>query len=182
MSGIGKGFVEKYLSRPHTTVVATVRDTFAVDSIALNNLPKAQGSKLVVVKVESTSETDASEAVSNLASYDITKLDIVIANAGIFKPEAFQKVAEVQTADLMEHFNVNAVGVVRLFQATWPLLEKSEKPKFMVISSLVSTIAGMEHIPWTVSAYGASKAAVNYLTRRIHFENEKIIAFAVHPG
>jgi len=180
--GIGKGFVEKYLLRPNTTVVATVRNTSAQDCKSLNHLPKAEGSKLVVVKVESISDTDASEAVHSLASYDITKLDIVIANAGIFKLKAFQKVAEMQTADLMEHFNVNAAGVVRLFQATWPLLQKSDKPKFMVISSGAATIARMEFVPYTLSSYGASKAAINFLTRRIHFENEKLIAFAVHPG
>ncbi len=180
--GIGKGFVEKYLLRPNTTVVATVRDTSAQDSKSLDHLPKAEGSKLVVVKVESISDTDAFEAVQSLANYDLTKLDIVIANAGIFKLKAFQKVAEMQTADLMEHFNVNAAGVVHLFQATWPLLQKSDKPKFMVISSGVATIAGMDYVPYNVGSYGASKAAINYLTRRIHFENEKLIAFAVHPG
>ncbi|MCJ1381700.1 hypothetical protein MMC17_004811 [Xylographa soralifera] len=180
--GIGKGFVEKYLSRPNTTVVATVRNTSAPDSKSLNHLPKANGSKLIVVRVESTSEIDAVEAVKSLESHGITKLDIVIANAGIFKLKAFQKVTDMQTADLMEHFNVNTAGVVRLFQATWPLLQKSNKPKFMVISSGGATIAGMEHVPWTISSYGSSKAAINYLTRRIHFENEKLIAFAVHPG
>ena len=180
--GIGRGFVEKYLSRPNTTVVATVRNTSATDSKSLNHIPKAEGSKVVVTKVESTSETDAAEAVQSLKSHGITKLDIVIANAGIYKLQAFQPVAEMQTVDLMEHVNVNAAGVVRLFQATWPLLQKADKPKFMVVSSGVGTIAGMEHVPWTVSSCGASKAAVNFLTRRIHFENKNLIAFAVHPG
>ena len=82
----------------------------------------------------------------------------------------------------MDHVNVNAAGVVRLFQATLPLMQKSSKPIFMVNSSVAGTISGMEHVPFTIGSYGASKAAVNYLTRRIHFENEDIIAFAVHPG
>ena len=42
---------------------------------------------------------------------DITKIDIVIANAGIFKLAAFQKVADMKTSD------VNVTGVVRIFQA-----------------------------------------------------------------
>ena len=180
--GIGRGFVEKYLSRPQTTVIASVRDPLASDSKALHKLPAADGSKLYVIKIESTSDTQAREAVSSLSKHDITKIDIVIANAGIFKLAAFQKVADMKTSDLMEHFDVNAAGVVRIFQATLPLLQNSSKPKFMVVSSGVATISGMEHVPFTVSSYGASKAAINFLTRRIHFENENLIAFAVHPG
>lgn len=82
----------------------------------------------------------------------------------------------------MEHFNVNAAGVIRLFQAVLPLLKKGTNPRFMVISSGVATITNMEYIPFTVPSYGASKAAINFLARRIHFENEDLIAFAVHPG
>lgn len=55
-------------------------------------------------------------------------------------------------------------------------------PKFVAVSSSISTIAGMEYVPLTVSSYGASKAALNFLGRKIHFENEGLIAFAVHPG
>ena len=174
--------MEKYLSRPNTTVIATVREPTNPDSKALHKLPAAEGSKLYVVKIESTSDTQAREAIASLTSHGIKKIDIVIANAGIFKLAAFQKVADMKPSDLMEHFDVNTAGVVRIFQATLPLLQKSSKPIFMVNSSLVGTISGMEHMPWTVSSYGASKAAVNFLTRRIHFENEDIIAVAVHPG
>lgn len=88
----------------------------------------------------------------------------------------------MKTSDLIEHVDVNAAGVVRLFQATLPLLQKAKKPIFMVVSSGAGTIAGMEHVPFTVSSYGASKAAVNFLIRRIHFEQPELIAFAVHPG
>lgn len=88
----------------------------------------------------------------------------------------------MKTSDLLEHVDVNAAGVVRLFQAVLPLLQKASKPKFMAVSSGVATIAGMEYVPFTVSSYGASKATLNYLIRRIHFENEDLIAFAVHPG
>jgi NAD(P)-dependent dehydrogenase (short-subunit alcohol dehydrogenase family) len=33
-----------------------------------------------------------------------------------------------------------------------------------------------------VTAYGSSKAAVNYIVRKIHFENPDLIAFPIHPG
>lgn len=88
----------------------------------------------------------------------------------------------MKISDLLEHINVNTAGPVRLFQAVLPLLEKADKPKFLVITSAVATISGMEYVPWNVSSYGASKAAANWLVRRIHFENEGFIAIAAHPG
>ena len=181
-SGIGEGFVKKYLSRPDTTVIGTVRDTTAKGSKALSSLPAASGSKVVLLQIESTSDTDAKEAVSSLSAQGITHIDTVIANAGIFKLEAFQKVSDMKTADLIQHVDVNAAGVVRLFQATLPLLQKAKKPVFLVVSSGVATIAGMEYVPFTISSYGASKATINFLVRRIHFEQPELISFAVHPG
>lgn len=181
--GIGKGFVAKYLQRPNTTVIGSVRDTNSAGAKALLDLPKAEGSKLITVKIDSASDTDALEAIKNLQSNDkITKLDIVIANAGIYKLSAFEKVADIKLSDLFEHFNVNTAGPIRLFQATLPLLKKAEKPMLMIVSSGAGSITAMEHIPFAVGSYGASKAAMNFLTRKIHFENEGLIAFAVHPG
>lgn len=90
--------------------------------------------------------------------------------------------SELKTSDLIEHVDVNAAGVVRLFQATLPLLQKGKRPVFMVVSSGAGTIAGMEYIPFPLGSYGASKSTINHLVRRIHFEQPELVAFAVHPG
>ena len=107
----------------------------------------------------------------------------MIANSGIYSLAAFTPLRLTRTADLAEHFDVNTTGVLRLFQAVLPLLEKSARPVFMTLSSIVGTIGGMEQVAaFPLTAYGTSKAALNFLTRRIHFEHENIIAFASHPG
>ena len=90
--------------------------------------------------------------------------------------------AEVSLAHIKEHLDINTVGPVRLFQATWPLLKKSLDAKFILISSIVGTIEGLKNIPYPNAAYGASKAAANFFARKIHFENENIVTLAVHPG
>ena len=61
--GIGKGLVQSLLQRPNTTIIAGVRDTTAPAALALHDLPKAQNSHLILVRLNSTSETDAEEAV-----------------------------------------------------------------------------------------------------------------------
>lgn len=158
-----------------------MRDPSSASSKALGDLPTGQGSKLILVKIDSASETDAAAAVKTLTeSHGITKLDVVIANAGI--ANAFGPVAEIKLDELKEHVAVNTYGPVLLFQAVWPLLQKSAQPKFVAMSTIASTIGGMEHVPFTAGVYGSSKAMLNYLTRRIHFENENLIAFSFHPG
>jgi len=163
-------------------VVAAVRNPSGKEAQDLKSLPRSEGSQLLLVKIESTSETDAVEAVKSIQSQGVSHLDVVIANAGIFKTEAFLEVAKMKTSDLIEHVDVNVNGPVRLFQATLPLLRAAKQPKFVVISSAVSTITNAEYIPYTVTSYGASKAALNFLLRRIHIENPNIIAIAFHPG
>jgi len=72
---------------------------------------------------------------------------------------------------------------VRLFQAMLPLLKASKNPKFVVISSWVSSTAKVAlSAPFGIASYGASKAAVNHLVRRAHFENEWLTAFVLHLG
>ena len=163
-------------------MVAAVRNPAGKDAQDLKTLSKGEGSQLLLVKIESTSETDAVAAVRSVQSQGVSHLDVVIANAGIFKTEAFREVARMKTSDLLEHVDVNVNGPVRLFQATLPLLKAAKQPKFIVISSAVSTITNAEYIPYTVTSYGASKAALNFLLRRIHIENPNLVAVAFHPG
>ena len=53
------------------------------------------------------------------------------------------------------------------------LLKKSAAPSFITISTVVACIGGiMVTLPVGSVAYGASKVALNWVTRKIHFENE----------
>jgi len=179
-SGLGLSLLEKYLSRTNTTVVATVRDPSKQQ--ALNDIPKASGSKLIIVKVESKSDTDCLEAISTIKYQDINHLDVVIANAGYYTPPADPKVAKINANDLLDHVNVNTAGPIRLFQASLPLLEKAEKPIFAYMSSMAGSITATGEVPFSTGVYGASKAASNFLVRRAHAENPELIIFAMHPG
>jgi NAD(P)-dependent dehydrogenase (short-subunit alcohol dehydrogenase family) len=40
----------------------------------------------------------------------------------------------------------------------------------------------MEQWPISAAVYGASKAALNWITKNIHIENSELIAFLIHPG
>ena len=182
--GIGKGFVEQLLQRPAATVIATARDP--AKAASLNDLKKGEGSKLIIVKLDSQVETDAREAVAQLQEkHGITSIDVVIANAGI--AHSSSPVVKNTPEALRDHFNVNTIGPVLLLQAVYPLLKSSKtgNPKFFPISSLVGSIGSQEvfsAFPPALSPYGASKIALNWLVSRIHYEEPWLTTWTVHPG
>jgi len=83
---------------------------------------------------------------------------------------------------MADHFAVNTIAPLLLFQATAPLLNSAATPKFVVLSSGAGSISDVDKLPVENTAYGASKAAVNFVTRRIHYENPNLIAFPINPG
>jgi NAD(P)-dependent dehydrogenase (short-subunit alcohol dehydrogenase family) len=126
-------------------------------------LPTATGSKLFLVSIESTSATDPRKAVEEIQAAGINHLDIVIANAGACP--SMVPLDTVDIKDVIDAFNVNTVGPIRLFQAVKPLLEKSSSPKWVSVSSAVGSITNQEvHKASFLGAYGVSKAALNWFT------------------
>jgi NAD(P)-dependent dehydrogenase (short-subunit alcohol dehydrogenase family) len=171
--GIGLELVKIVASNPDNTVFAGARNPSSLEQLKLPNVH--------VVKLESTSVSDALEAkktVERIAG----KLDVVIANAGI--ANHWKNTLDVDTDALVQHFQVNAVGPVILFQALYPLLLKGNTRKFVTVSTLGGSVTMAADLPLPGTVYGSSKAALNYLTRSIHKEhiNEGFIVFPIHPG
>ena len=105
--GIGKGFVEQLLQRPAATVIATARDP--AKAASLNDLKKGEGSRLIIVKLDSQVDTDAREAVAQLKDeHGITSIDAVIANAAI--SHSSSPVTKNTPEALRDHFNVNTIS------------------------------------------------------------------------
>ena len=131
--GIGKGILELYLKKPNHTVIAANRDPSHQTSTALADLPKAEGTTLLIAKNEATSPTDPAAVVQELAAQGISHIDIIIANAAIAL--GWPKVSEVKVEDVQNHVDVNVYGFIRLYQAFRPLLQKANDPKWVTIGS-----------------------------------------------
>lgn len=110
--GIGHGLLSRYLALPDHTVIAAVRDPSHPTTKALDGLPKANGSKLVTVKIEARQWNDPFAAVKELQAQGIDHLDIVIANAAIANISPL--VIDAKEDDLRTHFETNAMGNVSL--------------------------------------------------------------------
>ncbi|WYZ45782.1 hypothetical protein EsH8_IX_000007 [Colletotrichum jinshuiense] len=184
--GIGHGFVSLLLQRPDTTVIAGVRDPVNPSSKALADLPKGEGSKLILVKIDLSVESDPASAIATLQKeHNINSLDIVIANAGI--SHSSTTVSKVDSKAALEHFAINSIAPLVLFDAAALLLKASasKNPIFVGISSLMGSNGAAEavaQVPISISPYGSSKAALNWFVRRLHFEEPWVTAFVFHPG
>ena len=157
--------------------------TNASTSKTLNDLPRNDSSRLIVVKIESASKTDASQAVEELQSkHGVKKFDVVVANAGA---QWLATLDDTTVEDLEQHFQVNVAGVFILFKAVAPLLKKSENPKFVAMGSIAGSLAFMaDHFPedGPSTAYSSSKTMVHSLLQKIHCSSPWLTAFPMHPG
>jgi NAD(P)-dependent dehydrogenase (short-subunit alcohol dehydrogenase family) len=119
------------------------------------------------------------------AAAEVGELDVLINNAGISGGRI--PVPEVTPADVRKVLETNVIGIVRVTQAFVPLLERSENPVIVNVSSgmgslavtsdpdrLESTIVGL--------AYPTSKSAVNMLTTQYAKALPGMRVNAVDPG
>lgn len=132
-----------------------------------------------------TSDTAAVDLVSSLSGkHGVTKLDIVIANAGHGDADSFKPILLTEPRVLRENFEVNTLGPIKLFQATQKHMKNSPDPKFVLITAMLGSIGGMQG-PLTKAptlAHGASKASASFFVRKAHFEQEDITTLAIAPG
>lgn len=185
--GIGLGLAGTILQKPSATLIAAVRDP-AKSTAAIEALPRADGARVIIVKIDSSVDADPAAAVHKLREeHGITSIDVVVANAGI--AHSGTPVTTIDPAVLREHLEVNTVAPVLLLQAVLPLLKAStskDGPLFLPLSTAVASNGLADYImglfPPTLASYGASKAALNFLVTRLHVEESWLTTFVVHPG
>lgn len=203
--GIGLNLVFVLTERiPSATIFAGARDP--ASSTELNEFaekhPNVKVIKLIADDLESNKQ--AVEEIKKVTG----RLDIVVANAGKCKEYRQRwttclsvgigiaaQPGPIQNADpkmFNEMFQVNTLGPLYMYQATYPLLIESRAgnkdpsapaPKFFITSSLLGSL-GAFYDGFIVAPYGVSKAAVNYLALSIHHQTKDVGAVVIpyHPG
>ncbi|KAL4811073.1 hypothetical protein BDV18DRAFT_155686 [Aspergillus unguis] len=186
--GLGLGLVKALLTRPSTTIIASVRNEEASQCLqsSLSSITPADSSTIHIITLSFplSPTTTPSQLLSTLTTAlpSISHIDVLIANAGFATPmtPALTTTAE----DLRLSFETNTISPLLIFQAFHPLLKKAKAgpPKLIMMSSSVGSITAQE--PFPGGAYGASRAAGNWLLRAIHLQHEAegLVAVALHPG
>lgn len=144
-------------------MIGSIRNSSSPGVADLKASPKAEGSKLQLVHIESASAEDPKKALAEIEAAGIEHIDIVIANAGGSPPVV--PLDGVSREDMVSAFQVNVLGPLSLYQTFKPLLKKSPNPKWVSVSTVASSITLMESMgTYITPAYGASKASLNWVT------------------
>lgn len=168
--GIGLGIAKQFAKEGCSVVVADVNIDKAVE---ITKELEALGAKALVVKCDITNKADITSLMSEVKN-KFGALDILVNNAGIYPYKPFADMAE---ADWDKVININLKGNYMITQAALGIMKDNGR----IIS--ISSVASMLGMP-ALSAYCASKAGINGLTRALAIElaPRGITVNAVAPG
>jgi NAD(P)-dependent dehydrogenase (short-subunit alcohol dehydrogenase family) len=170
--GLGYETARQLIERGHTVYIGARR----VD------LGEAAAAELGAgfVQLDVTDDASVTTALDVIARRE-GHLDVLVNNAGI------STMADVDGQVALALFDTNVIGVIRVTQAALPLLEKSENPVVVNVSSALGSFWAVTnperrqfHFPSII--YGSSKAAVSMLTVQYAKARPDIKFNAVEPG
>jgi NAD(P)-dependent dehydrogenase (short-subunit alcohol dehydrogenase family) len=102
-------------------------------------------------------------------------IDLVVNNASLLGPSPLPPVAELAPADLEEILRANVIGPLGLIRLALPHIPEGGR-----ILNVTSDAAVEAYEGW--GGYGASKAALDQLTRILAAERPDLRVYAVDPG
>ncbi|KAF9457037.1 NAD(P)-binding protein [Collybia nuda] len=177
--GIGLSLVKELVSTSSDiSIFAGVRDPSAASH--LKELSAKFPGKFTIIKYISGDE-NVSRALAKEIEIKHGYLDTVISCAGI--STYMGPAAQAPVDELRNHMEVNTIGMLVLFQAVYSLLKASmSSPRFIPMTSGAASLTAYMSLPLGYTCYGASKVALNYIARKIHFENDWLICFPLAPG
>ncbi|KAL7753033.1 hypothetical protein RI367_001484 [Sorochytrium milnesiophthora] len=179
---LGLGFARE-LKNLGYNVIGTSRSVSDKDVAELRKVA------YVVVQLDTSSEQSINGLMEQLQKHNISHIDLLVNNAGIY---GFESLDGVTTERMLKEFTINAIGPVLVTRALLPLLRASVKrgkhpTKVAQVSSTMGSIAKTTadgFVPGASYAYRASKAALNILTKNMSVELHKdgISLFCLCPG
>lgn len=176
-SGIGRGIARGFAEHgAETVVIADVRDTPKEGGPPTPELLRAEtDTAAAFVDCDVTDRDDLTEAIETAEAAG--GLDVMVNNAGIWRPEDFLEVSE---ADYRRMLDINLTGAYFGSQiAAERLVEHGEGGSIINVSSIAG-LFGNGNWP----TYAASKGGLTLLTYSLahHLGEHGIRVNAIHPG
>ncbi|WP_312398427.1 SDR family oxidoreductase [Sphingobacterium sp.] len=155
----------------------------AVKELAASGLTNVEAIALDVTSLSSVKS--AREQIAEKTS----ALDILINNAGINGGMPYTAL-EASEDQFLATFDTNVIGVSRVTQNFMPLLQQSDQPRIVNVSTSVGSLSLQSNPEWPAydyakyAVYAASKAALNMYTVHLAYElrNTNFKINAVCPG
>ena len=164
------------------TVFAGVRDPARLAE-QVWSLPDGAPADVRPVALDVTDDATVSAAVEEVAR-SVGALDVLINNAGV--PGTWADAEHVGPDDFTDVLATNLLGPVRVTQAFLPLLWRSRRPRLVMVSSGMGSLAlqstdaayrDIAHLP-----YPASKAALNMLAVQYAKALPDVLVTSIDPG
>ncbi|OBT15911.1 short-chain dehydrogenase [Vibrio sp. UCD-FRSSP16_10] len=170
--GIGFGLTVHYLKKG-AQVVATYRDESTSDP--LFDLIQTYDN----LHIRQLDVTDYA-AVKRLAN-EFDQLDLLINNAGYYGPKG-GSLGDIDVQEWRKVLEVNTIAPLKLVEAFYPALEKSNEKRIAILSSKVGSMT--ENTSGGGYIYRSSKAGVNSVIKSLHndLNPQGFTVLALHPG
>lgn len=161
-NGLGNTFANILLKYNYEVILAASRNSFETLSQDGGDLQKYK-----LVETDFTSEKSVLELKSIIAS-GYGKLDLLINNAEMANGFG-HKIDQIIIDEVRQVYEMNFFAVLRMIQLMKPLLEKSEDPSIINITSALGDVNNMKdenfcYANYCMTAYATSKAALNMYT------------------
>lgn len=179
--GLGLEFVKQLLDKGNQIIACNRNPLKYPDLLELKNKFE---DKLVLIDLDVSSK-DSIDNAFKLISKEVDGLEILINNAGIrFGGEKYcDELGKLHKEDFCNIFSVNTVAPVLIVEKFLPLIRNGRNPVIVNISSTSGSI-GRRSRKGGGYSYGASKAALNMITKSlsIDLEEDSITVISMHPG
>ena len=161
-NGLGNTFANILLNNNYDVILAANRKSFELLSQDGGTLRKYR-----LIETDFTSEKRLMELTSIINS-GYGHLDLLINNAEIANGFG-QKIDQINIHEVREVYEMNFFAVIKIIQLLKPLLEKSEDPSIINITSALGDVDKMRdenfcYSNYCMMAYATSKAALNMYT------------------
>jgi NAD(P)-dependent dehydrogenase (short-subunit alcohol dehydrogenase family) len=156
----------------------------AVVIVASRELERAEkaageaGGTAEPLQIDITDESSLRAAVAEIGKRH-GRLDVLANNSAILL-DHYESLLTLKPEVLRQTLETNLIGTFRVTRAMLPLLEKSEAPRIINVSSGAGQLDG-EPQPWA-PAYSMSKTALNMLTQQLTAALPRVMVNSMCPG
>ena len=175
--GVGLALAEELLGRGYF-VVAARHDP---ENKQIDGLRERNIDSLAIVQVD-IGDDESVKAMQKEVRELVPHLDILINDAGILGDMDRVLGDDLDFDEMLRVINVNALGALRVTNALFDLVAKSEEKRIVNISSEAGSIADCGRMGWF--GYCMSKAANNMQSVLVqnNVREKGVRVIAVHPG
>lgn len=175
--GLGFGITKLLLKQGHRVYAGR----YLRDWRDLDELQKVYKEELIVVDLD-VSDSDSIILAKEVIKQSTDHIDMIISNAAITGYMESEEPMKTDYDRMLETYNVNSVGAVRLLENFIELMEDSNLKRLCFISSEAGSITQAKRVE--MFSYCMSKAALNMYVKLIYnrLHNQGYSFRLYHPG